>query len=435
MREAAAGSDPIIKGVIKTIEATLGTQARTHVKRDAHPKMHGCVQAQLIVDAVPDGFNYGIFKKPGTYRAWVRFSNAFGNQHDLMHEPRGLAIKVLDVDGPRIDPLDPEDRENSTQDFLMVTHDAFFLRDPNDYVDFLPAVEHSLKIVRFFLSKFRRRWRGGVALLRSRGVLAPSPLAIEYFSQTPYHLGPFTVKLQARPILTTALRRSLPGRIGFRLKRSLAGFVAILPTLRPVRRLAQIGGWNPTPAAVEDFCDRRIAPHDLLRHAMMSFLAGHDAWFELRVQHFVDERRTPTDDDTRRWRAPFRKVAVLRIPRQVFWPESGMPKSPPGKPKNIYDAAKELTDLGENMSFNPWHALQDHEPVGAINKARRQIYPAIMRFRRDRNEVTEAAVLEGQSAPSYEKLRAFLQGGAVPAIAAAAVPRSVDDYDPKDPPK
>ena len=337
-----------------------------HVKRDAHPKMHGCVQAELVVDAVPVGFRHGVFAKPGTYRAWARFSNAFENHHDLENEPRGFAIKVLDVDGARIDP--PVDEENSTQDFVMVTHDAFFLRDPNDYVDFLPAVERgSLRVAWFFLSKLRR-WRGGVALFKSGAVLARSPLAIQYFSQTPYLFGPLKVKLLARPILTTGLKRSLPGANGFRLKRQFAGFVLMLPKLKPVRLLAQIGGWNPTVEAAADFCDRRIAAHDLLRHALMSFLAGQDAWFDLHVQPYLNNRSTPLDDDTRRWKAPFTKVATLRIPRQVFWPESGMPQS-------VNEAAKTLTDLGENMSFNPWHTLKAHAPLGAINEARRRFTP------------------------------------------------------------
>ncbi|HEX5109546.1 MAG TPA: hypothetical protein VFV95_13930 [Vicinamibacterales bacterium] len=418
MRDASATAIAPIDRVIGQIKAGLEKQAPTHVQRDAHPKMHGCVQAELVVRAVDPQYAHGLFAKPGTHRAWVRFSNAFENHHDLKNEPRGLAIKVLDVQGERVAPVD---EENSTQDFILVTYGAFFLRDPNDYLEFLPAVkEGSLSVAWFFLKRFSR-WRGGWALFRSGAVLARSPLALEYFSQTPYKLGSGTVKLKAVPRLTPELKRSLPGPIGFVLKRQAAGFVLMLPKLKLAKLLAQIGGWDPTPASAADFCDRRIAAHDLLRHALMSFLAGHDAWFDLQVQRYTDKKRTPADDDTKLWKGSFETVATLRIPRQVFWPESGVPHS-------VNEAAKQLTELGENMSFNPWHALKAHEPAGEINKARRLIYPAIMRFRRSRNGVAAATVLARQSAPSYEQLRAYVQGGTVPAVAPGRVPPSVSDY-------
>ena len=38
----------------------------------------------------------------------------------------------------------------------------------------------------------------------------------------------------------------------------------------------------------------------------------------------------------------------------------------------------------EQLSFNPWHALADHRPLGDFNRARRSIYDAMAAFRRDR---------------------------------------------------
>jgi hypothetical protein len=34
------------------------------------------------------------------------------------------------------------------------------------------------------------------------------------------------------------------------------------------------------------------------------------------------------------------------------------------------------------MTFNPWHALPDHRPLGGFNRARREIYRAMAEFRR-----------------------------------------------------
>ena len=84
------------------------------LKRDAHPKMHGCVQAELVVEGdVPKELRRGVFAEPAKYCAWVRFSNAFRIQHDLELETRGMAIKLLGVPGKKLLP-----DEEFTQDFL-----------------------------------------------------------------------------------------------------------------------------------------------------------------------------------------------------------------------------------------------------------------------------------------------------------------------------
>ena len=44
------------------------------VPRELHPKQHGCVRAELIIDPnLPRRFGQGIFREPKTYVALVRF--------------------------------------------------------------------------------------------------------------------------------------------------------------------------------------------------------------------------------------------------------------------------------------------------------------------------------------------------------------------------
>jgi hypothetical protein len=95
-------------------------------------------------------------------------------------------------------------------------------------------------------------------------------------------------------------------------------------------------------------------------------------------------------------------VATIRIPRQVFWPE-------PGMPADLAKATKTMVDLGENMSFNPWHGLKAHEPLGPINETRRVVYRGISTFRRDMNNVGQDIV--EQQTCLYDKLREVVQGG------------------------
>ena len=56
-------------------------------------------------------------------------------------------------------------------------------------------------------------------------------------------------------------------------------------------------------------------------------------------------------------------VATLRIPSQ--------------RVKPLNESASEC----ERASFNPWHALAEHRPMGGINRLRRAVYEASVRHR------------------------------------------------------
>jgi hypothetical protein len=40
------------------------------------------------------------------------------------------------------------------------------------------------------------------------------------------------------------------------------------------------------------------------------------------------------------------------------------------------DGSGELATKCESMSFNPWHALAEHRPMGGINRLRKAVYLA-----------------------------------------------------------
>lgn len=108
---------------------------------------------------------------------------------------------------------------------------------------------------------------------------------------------------------------------------------------------------------------------DYLRQAMVAKLQQADYAFDFCVQLRVDPRRMPVEDPGKLWReteSPFIKVATLHIPRQVFDTPA----------QNTY---------GRELSFNPWHSLPEHRPLGGINRARRVIYNTLSNFRHDKN--------------------------------------------------
>ncbi len=398
-----------LDGVLETFKDELDTDyAPPHVKRQAHPKMHGCVQAILEVDAeLKLELRHGVFEAPGKkYRAWVRFSNAFGMNHDLKFVNRGMAIKVLGVKGDErlLRFEEPFTSESHTQDFVLSTHDAFVLPNTkeHDYAEFSTAARRGFIPLAWLFVK-RGLWRGFKALIRGATVLARNPLAIRYFSQTAYRLGPeLKVKLQARPRRTAALDRSLPNAFWFSLKAVLANVILSLAGVRGVKWLLRLIGFSGTKEEAEVFCERYIAPRHLLRHAMSAFLGSHPAEFDMLVQTQVDPVTMPDDDPTVRWserQSPFQRVATLTIPRQVFWPAPGMPPT-------ILKYTSDMVDAGENMSFSPWHGLRDHEPLGDISNARGRLYLELSRHRHGENQLTTP-----DPSAEYDRLREVVQTG------------------------
>lgn len=105
-----------------------------------------------------------------------------------------------------------------------------------------------------------------------------------------------------------------------------------------------------------------------LRERLTTHLAREDADFDFFVQFQTDSRKMPVEDASVEWRerdSPYRLVANIHIPAQEV-------------------GGAERTDACEQMSFNPWHALVDHRPLGDFNRARRHLYSAMAAFRRER---------------------------------------------------
>ena len=83
--------------------------------------------------------------------------------------------------------------------------------------------------------------------------------------------------------------------------------------------------------------------------------------FELQLQFFVDEARTPIEDASVDWPedvAPYVTVGILTLPVQDAQSEAG----------------KALAAAIESAAFDPWSALMDHRPLGEVMRARKVVY-------------------------------------------------------------
>ena len=294
-------------------------------RRDAHPKHTAVLQARFTVEAdLPQALRVGVFAMPGSFDAWVRFSNASGTpQSDAVKDLRGCAIKLREVPGQRI----AESDEPTTQDFLMVNlptmplgtvklfHDAIYL-----------GTEWSLLL---FAAKMLLSGHGHILkALQAAKTNPTSPADIRYWSTTPYLFG-----------------------------------------------VGQVAKYSLVPTSV--FKSRLPAPlsDHYLSDNLEQHLAQGDASFDFKVQLRSDAAGMPIEDAGVEWRedkAPFVKVATLRIPKQEF-------------------RTRERDELSEALTFSPGHALTDHRPIGAVNRARMRIYKEQSAFRQQRDQRRKSA--------------------------------------------
>jgi hypothetical protein len=314
------------EATIKVIEDLLTRQHPAHdpMVRDAHPKHHGCVRAQLIVrDDVPTALQHGVFVPGQRYDAWVRFSNSSRRiQADSVGDGRGIAIKLLGVPGDKI--LD-EEKHEQTQDFLMINHPAFFVKDAVQYAQFVQSDAMDNPVGFFIGLKDPRDWhlRGLTVASAILGQSITSPLETTYWSMTPYRLGPEVqaVKYRAKPC-------------------------------------------EPSQTAIP-----KPPGYNYLRDAMATTLAARDACFDLAVQLQTDPVRMPMEDATITWderQSPFLTVARLLIPAQTFETKGQM-------------------RFCEDLSYTPWHSLPAHRPLGSLNRIRKDVYQAISKLRHAHN--------------------------------------------------
>ncbi|MBD2234988.1 catalase family protein [Phormidium tenue] len=323
-----ASEKQTIAAIIKLSQDLLNKTADP-VQRQQHPKSHGCVKAEFIVEDAPEHLKVGMFTKPCTYPAWVRFSNGSSNiQPDAKGDVRGMALKLVGVPGEKL--LDGE-RDATTQDFILINHPVLFLEDAQDTLAIskaLLAVKNMpvafLKPLPFLLmyAPSHRKQVGILKAIRQKSVT--NLLQIQYWSTTPYKLGAHAIKFAAVP-----------------------------------RGLQPTGDSQPAPTS-----------DIFLREAMVKQLSHQDVFFDFMVQVQTDAAHMPIEDATVEWSeadSPFIKVATIRISSQQF----------DTKARNEFD---------ENLSFNPWHALPDHRPLGGVNRVRKEVYQAISRLRHQLNQ-------------------------------------------------
>jgi hypothetical protein len=315
-----------MQGISATVAADEG-----HAFRSVHARTHGILHGTLEVLALPAEFSHGLFARPGTHPVVMRLSSTPGDLlDDKVSTPRGLALKVLEADGPRLEPADGL-RE---QDFLMINGPVFnaptakkFLRSLKllaATTDKAPNAKKLLSGVLRALEAVVEKAGGESATLKALGGHpATHPLGETYFTQVPMLLGPYMAKLSLAPVV---------------------------PELRALT-------------------DRRVdlsQSSHALRDVVAQHIAVHGGSWELRAQLCVDLQRMPIEDASLEWPedlSPYVAVARIRVKPQLSWDEASSPAE------------------DDQLAFSPWRGLQAHRPIGSIMRVRRHAYAMVSAFR------------------------------------------------------
>ena len=174
--------DQLVAEFNQHIAAIMKAEAENGVMpRFNQPKTIACVQASFQVhDDIPEAFRHGIFAKPTSYPARLRFANAT-QRDDAKKDIRGLSIRLSNVEGEVLW------GEPGFQDFILNSHPALFVATPEQFLEFTRMRQQNKKLL-FFLHPFsphlKSLWIGFKA---SRKHL--SPLDIRYWSTVPFKLG------------------------------------------------------------------------------------------------------------------------------------------------------------------------------------------------------------------------------------------------------
>ena len=300
---------------ILDIDLNVQAQKGPDLRKD-HPKSHGLVWGEFKVEHnIPEALQVGIFAQPKIYPMWMRLSNAGSIEKrgqfksDLDPDVRAMAIKLLQVEGEKV-----LDDEQETQDFLLINHPTFFVHDAQGFANLMKVTVGRAN------EDEMRSLAPTMAVLNTIGSKqVTNPLAIQYWSTTPYQLGSQSMKFSVKPH-----QQDPPGTT---------------PT-------------SPT----------------YLRESVVKYLStdSQDATFDFLVQLYVNEEKTPIEDPMQEWTerdSPLIKLATISIPAQKF------------------DFA-ERQRLDEGMAFMAWHTLPAHAPLGGVNLARKKVYQEMVKARR-----------------------------------------------------
>ncbi|WP_185984074.1 catalase family protein [Aureimonas mangrovi] len=319
-KETAEGIVAEMRRIIEITEKDYGRGVRT-----VHAKAHGILTGRLdVLPGLPKELAQGAFAEPKSYPAVLRFSTNPGDiLDDAVSVPRGLAMKIVGVEGERL----PGSEGDVTQDFVTANGPAFVAPTAAAFLQSLKLLSRTTDTPQALKKGLSAVLRGVGAAVEAAGgdatplkALGGHPathiLGETFFSQAPLLFGPYMGKIRIAPV--TERLKALKDQ--------------------PV----QVAG----------------RPDALREEVAKIFSEGGGEW-ELSVQLLTDPETMPIEDASVVWpedKSPYVPVARIVVGRQTSWGE------------------KRTERLDEELAFAPWHGLAAHRPLGSVMRVRKPAY-------------------------------------------------------------
>ncbi|MEO7045566.1 MAG: hypothetical protein ABI091_09700 [Ferruginibacter sp.] len=317
----SANEEQISNKIIKILARSL---TKNYVGGDGqrrfHAKSHGLLKAGLTVNALLAAeYRTAIFEPGKMYDVWVRFSNGFPEKTpDTKKGIRGMAIKILNVNGPCLE----KDDMGFTQDILLTNVPILFPGKAR----LQPA------LIKLLFGTISQKIGGAFGILLSfrlgrlfkfinGGIQPASFLDIHYSSATAYLYG-----------ADKAIK------------------------------------WHAIPKSPAAGKFDKNDDADYLRKRLAADLSANEYEFGLHIQLQRDAITDPIEDASIEWTGPTIEIGTIKIDKQQF-------------------DFEERRLLEKQILFSPWYSVEDHRPLGSINRIRRTIYKAMSKLRKEQNDM------------------------------------------------
>lgn len=305
--------------IIETFRAQMaGLWKPGGFERGGNTKTHGIVRAELVVhEGLPQHLKRGILAEPG--RRWRAWVRFSGPGPYVTPDIDDVGFMSISVKLMGVPGPKLMEEERLTQDLFGVSTPTFVTPDARANAHLQQWSLKNASLFHFVNLRQPHLLDGLMQMLFIK--TQSSPFEAPYFSCVPYLLGDGQA-MQYSFWPTTRRRTPIPN----------------LP---------------------------RRPPDDYLRLAMIGTLDAGDAALEMRVQLQTDARRMPIENAGVLWPealSPRVPVATLYIPRQRF-------------------ASAAQIAFARRLSYNPWHCIAEHRPLGNQSRVRRRMYYELSQYR------------------------------------------------------
>lgn len=293
--------------------------------RGTHTKTQGIVKGILTIPSdLPPYLSQGLFKHPGKYPVILRYANEPTQvEDDRIPGPRGIGMKVFNVPGSKL----RQEENSTTQDFFFNNVPVLELTNATVCRDIQLLRDKYFDDPEGLKEALKQRDDAKVQLARYE-LPNTNIMGQDMFSQSAYRYGDYIVKYALFPIADEQLKTK----------------------------------------------DQHVKSTDspsILSEWIQDYFHDYSAQYEFRVQFCSDLNLQPVEDTSIEWSqllAPFHTVATFDIPRQ------------------------ETLDTNicqwwhDDIRLSPWTGLEEHRPLGSINRVRKRLYNASAAYRAKKND-------------------------------------------------